>query len=238
MGLLVFMPFLANGQEAWDHLRKKHDKNDDKKITTAEYDRGEATFKRLDTNEDGVITADDFTRSGRRGRGARPRGGNGGAGRMITRVADADRDNVVSAAEWKGFLDGLSISDGGAVDVEAMLGGGNGVERMTGMLDKDNDGTLTVSDLKAHFKELDKNNDGELKGDEIARRRRPRGRDGAGRGSRDGSPQPGRPHPGTPQPGELAPDFNLPYASASKKTVQLSSFAGQKPVALIFGSYT
>ncbi len=38
--------------------------------------------------------------------------------------------------------------------------------------------------------------------------------------------------------GEQAPDFELPMVKSPKKTIKLSSFAGKKPVALIFGSYT
>lgn len=37
--------------------------------------------------------------------------------------------------------------------------------------------------------------------------------------------------------GEMAPDFSLSTAD-KKSRVQLSSFRGQKPVVLIFGSYT
>jgi len=37
--------------------------------------------------------------------------------------------------------------------------------------------------------------------------------------------------------GDLAPDFRLPVLH-TQEMVQLASFRGQKPVALIFGSYT
>lgn len=39
------------------------------------------------------------------------------------------------------------------------------------------------------------------------------------------------------QPGDLAPDFELQYRG-SPQTVKLSSFRGERPVALVFGSYT
>jgi hypothetical protein len=38
--------------------------------------------------------------------------------------------------------------------------------------------------------------------------------------------------------GELAPDFELPMLGMKGKTVKLSSFRGERPVALVFGSYT
>jgi hypothetical protein len=44
----------------WELLRKQHDKNADGKIAKDEYDRGEDRFRRLDRNEDGVISAADF----------------------------------------------------------------------------------------------------------------------------------------------------------------------------------
>jgi hypothetical protein len=42
---------------------------------------------------------------------------------------------------------------------------------------------------------------------------------------------------GTVQVGDAAPDFNLEKHDKSGR-VQLSSFRGQKPVVLVFGSYT
>ena len=40
-----------------------------------------------------------------------------------------------------------------------------------------------------------------------------------------------------PKAGDLAPDFTLSDA-AGVNSVQLSSFQGEKPVALVFGSFT
>ena len=40
-----------------------------------------------------------------------------------------------------------------------------------------------------------------------------------------------------PKVGDLAPDFEL-NDSNGEKTIRLSDFRGQKPVALIFGSFT
>lgn len=40
-----------------------------------------------------------------------------------------------------------------------------------------------------------------------------------------------------PKVGDIAPDFKL-YDVSGEKAVRLSDFRGQKPVALIFGSYT
>jgi hypothetical protein len=41
-----------------------------------------------------------------------------------------------------------------------------------------------------------------------------------------------------PAIGDPAPDFELPYLGDKAGTVRLSDFRGERPVALIFGSYT
>lgn len=41
-----------------------------------------------------------------------------------------------------------------------------------------------------------------------------------------------------PKVGDVAPDFDLPTLADAEQTIKLSGFAGSKPVALIFGSYT
>ncbi len=41
-----------------------------------------------------------------------------------------------------------------------------------------------------------------------------------------------------PNMGDPAPDFELPVLGDRAQTVRLSDFRGQRPVALIFGSYT
>jgi hypothetical protein len=43
---------------------------------------------------------------------------------------------------------------------------------------------------------------------------------------------------GTLSQGELAPDFNLRTAKNRNQRVALSSYQGQRPVVLVFGSYT
>jgi peroxiredoxin len=40
-----------------------------------------------------------------------------------------------------------------------------------------------------------------------------------------------------PKVGDLAPDFEL-YDSSGENRVRLAEFRGQKPVALVFGSFT
>ena len=40
------------------------------------------------------------------------------------------------------------------------------------------------------------------------------------------------------KPGDAAPDFVLPKQGARNETVRLSAFQGNRPVVLVFGSYT
>ena len=63
--------------------------------------------------------------------------------------------------------------------------------------------------------------------------------DADGNGALEGSEFPRRPVPRRlPKRGEPAPDFELSHVDDPHKVVRLSDFAGKKPVALLFGSYT
>jgi hypothetical protein len=92
--------------------------------------------------------------------------------------------------------------------------------------DADKDNRVTVEEYprgREKFESLDRNGDGVVSEEDF---QMPAGR----RGPR----QPSQ----TPQSGDAAPDFELPRAEDETKTVRLSSFAGKRPVALVFGSYT
>ncbi len=100
--------------------------------------------------------------------------------------------------------------------------------------DRNQDGQLTADEYdrgQAAFSQLDRNRDGVVTAADWSvdsqqakaanRKRRQTPSDTA-----------------APAVGQLAPDFELPLVKDSDRRVRLSSFAGQKPVALIFGSYT
>ncbi len=55
--------------------------------------------------------------------------------------------------------------------------------------------------------------------------------------SRRGGPRDERPREGKLKVGDVAPDFTLESLDAKRK-VSLRTYRGQRPVALIFGSYT
>jgi Ca2+-binding EF-hand superfamily protein len=247
--------------DVWKTLAAKYDKNKDGEIDAKEYSRGEEKFRGLDRDRDGVLTKADFEggrrsrgRSGGRGRG---RGGfdfSRMMGARLVRAADADDSGDVSKAEWTTFLGTLSSGKDGVVDAEKLQdllpsrrpGGGGGGERERGgiggrmleMLDRDGDEKVEVSDLEPLFAEVDRDESGTADAAELQSRGfggrgggdgGPGGRDG-GRGRGDGG--------GLPQVGDAAPDFDLPFAKNENKTARLSSFAGKRPVALVFGSYT
>jgi len=121
-------------------------------------------------------------------------------------------------------------------------GAGRFIERIKAQ-DKNRDGKITKQEasgqLLQRFNRIDTNGDGvidqaELK--KLAERFRG-GRPSGGRPS-GGRPSGGRPSfGGGAEAGKAAPDFTLKSVDG-KQTVKLSSFAGKKPVALIFGSYT
>jgi len=91
-------------------------------------------------------------------------------------------------------------------------------------LDQDGDGVLTEADFKGGGGRGGRGRGGR-RGDRGGNR---------GRGDRDR----GNKGAQVATLGKKAPDFELPTIKNPKKTIKLSSFAGKKPVALIFGSYT
>ena len=88
--------------------------------------------------------------------------------------------------------------------------------------DQDGDGKVEVTDFDALFVDLDRNDNGKIDSAEL-------------RGNRSLLT---RPKGDLPKVGQVAPDFDLPRCDDPKKRIRLSSFAGSRPVALIFGSYT
>lgn len=100
---------------------------------------------------------------------------------------------------------------------------GNPIDRIKAQ-DKNRDGKITKAEasgpLLQRFRQFDGNSDGVIDEAELERLTA-RFRGGSG-GVDEGKP---------------APDFQLKTVDG-KSQVKLSSFAGEKPVALIFGSYT
>lgn len=230
--LVAALPAQRGDRSAtWKHLQSQYDTNGDAKISAEEHARGERVFGNLDRDGDGFITEADFKSRGR-GHGGNDRPDRSDAerdaevartlGDMYGSFLNRDGKPGLANAEWQKMITKLEPSKEGVIAEASLknLLGRDGQTRMAGMmgdrlvraLDRDEDGEITVDDLNAVFAALDKNSDGLIEqGDEI-------------------DMPPGK--------GEMAPDFTLPFADDQTKTVTLSSFRGDKPVALIFGSYT
>ena len=95
--------------------------------------------------------------------------------------------------------------------------------------DADKDGKITAEEYdrsKENFTRFDTNKDGVLTAEDWS------SQSGRSRGGRRGGGA------DAPVVGEKAPDFKLTEIKDETKEVKLSSFTGDKPVALIFGSCT
>jgi len=165
--------------------------------------------------------------------------------RMLQRF-DADKDGKLTEDElgaqmWRRMSRFDSDSDGALTkqELESMSrrGGGRGGSSdaawkfLADKYDANKDGKIEKGEYdrdEATFTRLDKNGDGALtKEDWQGEQERERGR-GRGRASR----------PAAPKAGDVAPDFELTFVDDSEAKAKLSSFTGDKPVALIFGSCT
>lgn len=179
-------------QRGWEGFSARHDVDGDGAVTRDELAATDPRFDTLDQDGDGVVTESDFD-------ALRERARTSAAGRAL-RLADSDRDGVVSAGEWQGFLAAVDPDGDGLfepADLRALAAerGGPGGRRFSrghggpprGMgrhggglasaLDCDQDGELEIADLDALFRELDADGDGALQEGELpAPRFRGRGR--------------------------------------------------------------
>lgn len=221
LGLLLTGVAMAQGRggDRWPFFAERYDKDKDGAISAQEYGRGAETFRRLDANNDGQLTQADFAgdsqgrRRGGQGRGAR--NGNLQRGRLLARGLDRDRSGDISKAEWTKLL--KLLPDEGEFAEKRLHE--YGISRRTSgrlmtLFDLSGDGKVTRKEVELLHGNFDANQDGVLSKAELSSAAR------------------------TASKGQRAPDFDLPTLTDTKKTVKLSSFAGKKPVALIFGSYT
>jgi hypothetical protein len=177
--------------------------------------------------------------------GQRPRGG-GGRGmdvdRMMSRY-DTNADGKLTKVEvgsermWRRMASADKDEDGflSRKELEAM-GGGRGRSSeaawkfLADKYDADKDGVVSAAEYTrdaSTFTRLDRNKDGVLTAEDWAGDER-RGRGGGA----------SRPRSKAPEWGQMAPDFELTFVRDAKQKAKLSSYIGDKPVALIFGSCT
>ncbi|GEM_PF-5473290 len=217
-----------SGARAFRILLEKYDKDGNGQISPQEYPRGEKTFHRLDRNQDGILSLDDFNRG--RGFMRNQKEFRLRIQRMALQSALGTyykKAKSIDAKAWNRFLRDWDVDQNGILeDLEAYeIGLSDRTVRLLMMAFGDHKpGRATTSLAKSAFQKmftlLDADKDGLLtRGEFIAPKR----------GSGGQNPL---------RKGQRAPDFNLPTVHDAKKLIRLSSFIGKKPVALIFGSYT
>ncbi len=217
----------------WSYLVARYDADGDGSVTPAEY--GRASFDRLDKNGDGAIQAADFEAGARDNSEAMRRQR---SQQLLAWYFQTDDDaNKLPRTELEAAARTYDTSGDGKIDAEEFGCaaeerrelGKRPTRRATRELDafatlldqtdEDADGLLATAELVGFFDAMDD-------GDGVWNL-------GRGQRSSRGSGGP----PSGPAAGTVAPDFTLssPEGGAA---VTLSSFAGEKPVGLIFGSYT
>lgn len=219
------------------YLLERYDRDGSGEITPEEYEPGEVAFRRLDRKSDGKLTPADFAPRGRRVPALSPQEGR----RLRTlfslcRFLQDDEDPLVLT--WSEIENAFSAYDRngdervgrtefeGIMDERAALGRApagrrSGLlevettdpwEALLGGLDGDLNGFMTPVELESFFRAQTASDRLRFRAEELAL-------------------------PERTLIGRKAPDFTLPRAEGIG-TVTLSRFAGSKPVALIFGSYT
>ncbi|MFT5052353.1 MAG: Ca2+-binding EF-hand superfamily protein [Chlamydiales bacterium] len=235
-------PVALEGQTSiWVYIASRYDADFDGFVQRWEYDRG--AFEQLDRDQDGALTAADFesdpspesTRMMTAMVGEsllgqyfqaddQPAALGVGELERVMRAYDTDDDGRIDAGEFgcaAGAQAAFGRTRGGGLasmlDVPDPWGG------LRSAIDDDADEALGDGEIFAFFESLDEDADGELSFDPETE------------WTEDGSPV--TENTSGPAAGLAAPDFELPYDRGSER-VRLSSFRGDRPVALIFGSYT
>lgn len=238
----------------WSFLAASYDKDKDARIVADEYPRDAKTFKRLDRDADGALTAADFAgptdmeeylaqfvwrrlmrfeddppgKEGPEG-GAEPRPLDAALLAKSFGHGDADANGRLTERE---LTNALRTAE--AKPTKAMPDMPKGVRVYPVLLDVqdgDKSGDLTLAEVQAWAVGANEEMQKEM---EAAKAQ------AAKRAAESPSPEP-RADPARARPGakvgEAAPPFSLPTREGGAE-VSLASFAGKKPVALIFGSYT
>ena len=202
-------------------LLQKYDQDGDGEVTATEYGRGDDKFARFDRDGDGVLTAADFATGGGRARGNRG-GGRRAGGQRAAGARAGNRAAMIAGPELAKAADADRSGSVSAAEWQAFVAGLEPAD--DGRIDAKNlpfgsgamGGRVTgmlrsVDDLAEIFAALDADQNGALERAEMG---------------------------ALPVPGDVATDFELPFAGDAEKTLKLSSLEGERPVALIFGSYT
>ncbi|MAB79775.1 MAG: hypothetical protein CMJ89_10530 [Planctomycetes bacterium] len=222
---------------AWNYFRTKYDADGDGSVGKSEYDRRESAFARLDRTGDGRLQAEDFAPpySVRRSivtevLATRVMFGyfqENGDPKELTldelftsaESLDSDGNEILDEFEFRSQAE-QRFEKKPVDDIALMLGERDPWTVLVHGIDLDGDGTLSFSEFETFFEDVD-NGDYTLTLHSE---------------TQDGN-NPNRVPVTGPRVGQVAPDFEL-CPPGGGKAVKLSSFAGRRPVALIFGSYT
>lgn len=226
------IPAAPRGGSVFEHIQARYDANGDGVVTPAEYDRDGRDFTQLDRVPDGQLTPEDFAARGRRPRGlaaddARIRR----AAALLGWYFQADDDSRrLSAAELAAGLAAYDADGNGRVGrrefearSEARAAFGlRPAGRLWGLLEPE-----TTDPWERTLLGVDTNDDGFATEAELLAFH------AANRAAFDLALPPTL----RAVEGQRAPDFTLRVHHTAER-VTLSDFAGERPVALIFGSYT
>lgn len=220
------------GSETWAFLVDSYDSDGDGRITAEEHGRTPRSFQRLDRDKDGFVTAADFERRPRAGRRKAENravqligrylqldedSGRLGAEELGTAFArqDTDTDGLLSEEEFRcGQLGAGTWAAERNPEVARLLEDVDPWEGLLTALDADGDDAVSREELLGFHLRRGGGQpwvwDIPTEDDLVAQR---------------------------PLVGQPAPDFTLTPLEGGVP-VTLSSFEGDQPVALIFGSYT
>jgi Ca2+-binding EF-hand superfamily protein len=204
----------------WKWLAAVYDRNHDGRIEPSEYGRDPATFARLDRDHDGVITRADFDRA------VVPPPDLVLPMMLIGIAGERDADSVAIDRALEAMRK-LDANGDGRIDraefdaaVPPFMSGVDSYATFLAGMDEDHDGLLSLPEIERWMGRRDADHDGRLA-------RRERMVEGP-------APAEGfiRRHDR-----EKAPEFTaMPLGGGAP--VALASLVGEKPVALIFGSFT
>jgi Ca2+-binding EF-hand superfamily protein len=221
----------------WNYFRSKYDADADGSVSQSEYDREGDAFARLDRTGDGILDASDFESTGSDLRSTEiemralraifeylQEDGDPTELAMdelflSAEVFDANTDERLEESEFRARAD-ERFQEAPQDDMARMLGAGDPWTALVEGIDRNGDSALSFQEFEAFFMDLDD-------GDFVLTLE-------AGSERADAA---NRIPPTGPRVGTLAPDFKLSPPEGGSP-VKLSSFAGRRPVALIFGSYT
>jgi Ca2+-binding EF-hand superfamily protein len=222
----------------WDYLLTKYDADGDGTVTRDEYDRGAEAFDGHDRNGDGSLTFADYDPELRRAETERRQAASRAQAVIALYFQDDGNPDRLDSAELERALAAYDAAGDGAVtfdefegEKDARRAHGKEPDRQTARrlesgdlyeflivaIDANEDGSMTNVEVVAFF-------GGEADEDGVWNLR-PEPREAAA----------GR--PSGPAEGDAAPDFTLARLKG-EGTVTLSSFVDDRPVALVFGSYT